>query len=293
MKYENFRAGFVSIVGKPNVGKSTLMNKLIGSKLSITTPKPQTTRKNITGLLSEDNYQIVFVDTPGFLKPRYLLQEKMINSINESLAGTDIVLIMCDATFFPSEYDNKVIELTKDISAKTFLIMNKIDLVSADEIRQLEKQLQKHNIEKFFISSEIGTGVKDLKSRIINNLPKHPPFYPIDDISIHHIRFFVQEIIREKIFLFLEKELPYSSAVSIELFDEKKDGVDILANIFVETRSQKKIIIGRKGSMIKKIRKAAERDAKSFLQKKVRMELWIKIRKNWKKKERVLKEFGY
>ncbi|MBS3741854.1 MAG: GTPase Era [Candidatus Cloacimonetes bacterium] len=293
MKDEKFQAGFVSIVGKPNVGKSTLMNRLIGSRLSITTPKPQTTRKNITGILSNDNYQIVFIDTPGFLKPRYLLQEKMIESINESLKDTDVIMIICDASFFPTDYDKKVIELCKKFKGKILLVMNKVDLVSQEKIKEIHQNISNLPGEIFLTSCKLGKGIDDLRKYLIDNLPLHPPYYPIDNIATQNVRFFVQEIIREKIFLYLEQELPYSSAVSIEIFDETKDEVNILANIFVESRSQKKIIIGKNGSMIKKIRKASEKAATEFMQKKVRMELWVKIRKNWKKKERILKEFGY
>lgn len=293
MYRDNFRAGLISIVGKPNVGKSTLMNRLIENKLSITTPKPQTTRRNITGILSEDNYQMVFIDTPGFLKPRYLLQEKMVESINESLKGTDIILIVCDINFFPTEYDQKIIKLSEDFGGKVILVMNKIDLISQQKANEIRQQIGEMRKKAYYISCTQNTGIEKLKQQIIESLPQHPPYYPIENISIHHLRFFVKEIIREKIFLYLEQELPYSSAVMIEIFDERDDSVDILANIYVETRSQKKIIIGKKGLMIKKIRKAAEKDAKKFLQKHVRMELWVKIRKNWKKKERVLKEFGY
>lgn len=292
-KDDQFFAGFVAIVGKPNVGKSTLMNKLLGNRLSITTPKPQTTRKNITGILSKDNYQIVFVDTPGFLKPRYLLQEKMVHSINESLKGTDIILIVCDANFFPTEYDKKIIKITKDFKGKIFLVMNKLDLIPAEKFPKLSETARDFALTAFYISSTEGKGTDELKQEIVNNLPEHPPYYPVENIATQNIRFFVKEIIREKIFLFLEQEIPYSSAVMIEVFDETEDEVNILANIFIESRSQKKIIIGKNGKMIKRIRKAAERAAKEFLQKKVRMELWVKIRKNWKKKERVLKEFGY
>lgn len=290
----NFHAGFVSIIGKPNVGKSSLMNQFIGEKLSIITHKPQTTRKNITGIYSESDAQIVFVDTPGFLKPRYLLQEKMLKSIKKSLSNTNLIVFMTDAKTFPTDYDNQIIDILKDLKSKVFFVINKIDTVQKPELNRHEKRIKELGFsELFFLSVTEKFGVDGLKKRIITEMPLHPPYYPVEDIAIQHIRFFVKEKIREQLFLKLQQEVPYASAVTVEIFDEYENKVKILANIWVESRSQKGIVIGENGNMIKHIRQAAERDIHQFLQKRIVLELWVKVRPKWRKKERVLKEFGY
>jgi len=291
---KNFKAGFVSIIGKPNVGKSSLMNAFLEQKLSIITPKPQTTRQNILGILTEKEYQIVFIDTPGFLKPRYLLQEKMQKSILNSLKDADIIIFISDITTFPTEYDNQVCELIQKLIIKKIAVINKIDLAENNSIEKADVILKKFEFDGiYFISVKDGINISNLKNEIINFLPHHSPYYPEDDLSAQTTRFFAQEIIREKIFQYLKQELPYSSAVTIEQFSETEDKAEIFANIYVETNSQKKIIIGSEGELIKKIRKVAERDIRYLIKKKVKLHLWIKVRKNWRKKERILKEFGY
>jgi len=291
---KNFKAGFVSIIGKPNVGKSSLMNAFLEQKLSIITPKPQTTRQNILGILTEKEYQIVFIDTPGFLKPRYLLQEKMQKSILNSLKDADIIIFISDITTFPTEYDNQVCELIQKLIIKKIAVINKIDLAENNSIEKADVTLKKFEFDGiYFISVKDGINISNLKNEIINFLPHHSPYYPEDDLSAQTTRFFAQEIIREKIFQYLKQELPYSSAVTIEQFSETEDKAEIFANIYVETNSQKKIIIGSEGELIKKIRKVAERDIRYLIKKKVKLHLWIKVRKNWRKKERILKEFGY
>ncbi|MEA2104356.1 MAG: GTPase Era [Candidatus Cloacimonadota bacterium] len=291
---DNFHAGFVSIIGKPNVGKSSLMNKFIGEKLSIITPKPQTTRENVTGIYNEKSAQIVFVDTPGFLKPRYLLQEKMLKSIKSSLNNKNIVIFMSDAKIFPTNYDMQIIEIVKKLNSKIFIVINKIDTVTKDILEKHEKVIRDLGFSHlFFISVTEDFGVEGLKQRILAEMPLHPPFYPIDDIATQHIRFFVKEKIREKLFLNLQQEVPYASAVTVEIFDEFENKVKIYANIWVESKSQKAIVIGEEGRMIKSIREAAERDIHHFLQKRIILKLWVKVRQKWRKKERVLKEFGY
>ena len=290
-----FKAGFVSIIGKPNVGKSSLMNAFLGEKLSITTPKPQTTRQNLLGILSEEEYQIVFIDTPGFLKPRYLLQEKMQSSIQEALKDVEVLIYISDVETFPTNYDKAVSKIILKSKISKLAVINKIDLVNNEkQLKEIEQTLEEWRFESIFpVSATEGTGVAELKSHLISLLPIHPPYYPMDNISDRNMRFFAQEIIREKIFYNLQQEIPYSTAVTVEMFEEGEERSEVWANIFVESRSQKKIIIGTNGEMIKKIRLAAERDIKYLMQKKVRLHLWVKIRKNWRKKERVLKEFGY
>jgi len=291
----NFKAGFVSIIGKPNVGKSSLMNAFLGEKLSITTPKPQTTRQNLLGILSHDDYQIVFIDTPGFLKPRYLLQQKMQSSISEALKGVEVLLFICDIETFPTDYDTQVSSIILKSKIPKLAVINKIDLAKNDKaIEEVKATIADWGFEDiFFISATKDIGLKVLFEKILLLLPNHPPYYPIDNISDRNMRFFAQEIIREKIFLHLHQEIPYSTAVTVDMFEEEDDRAEVWANVFVETHSQKKIIIGKNGEMIKEIRLAAQRDIRYLIQKKVRLHLWIKIRKNWRKKERVLKEFGY
>ena len=291
---DNFKAGFVSIIGKPNVGKSSLMNAFLDQKLSIITSKPQTTRQNILGILTEKDYQIVFIDTPGFLKPRYLLQEKMQKSILNSLKDADVIIFISDIVTFPTEYDNQVCELTKRIKLPRIAVINKIDLAENNTIEKANITIEKFEFERqYFISVKDGINISNLKNEIINFIPYHPPYYPEDDLSTQSIRFLAKEIIREKVFQMLKQELPYSTAVTIEQFSESEDKAEIFANIYVETNSQKKIIIGTGGQVIKKIRQVAERDIRYLINKKVKLHLWIKVRKNWRKKERILKEFGY
>lgn len=291
----NFKAGFVSIVGKPNVGKSSLMNAFLGEKLSITTPKPQTTRQNLLGILSHDDYQIVFIDTPGFLKPRYLLQKKMQTSITEALKGVEIIIFLSDIETFPTDYDTQVSTIIMKPKIPKLAVINKIDLAKNDAaLDTAHSTLTEWGFEDiFFISATNALGLDQLFEKILQLLPVHPPYYPIDNISDRNMRFFAQEIIREKIFLHLHQEIPYSTAVTVDMFEEEEDSAEVWANVFVESHSQKKIIIGTNGEMIKKIRLAAQRDIRYLIRKKVRLNLWIKIRKNWRKKERVLKEFGY
>ena len=320
---DNFKAGFVSIIGKPNVGKSSLMNAFLDQKLSIITSKPQTTRQNILGILTGKDHQIVFIDTPGFLKPRYLLHEKMQKSILNSLKDADIIIFISDIATFPTEYDNQVCELIQKLPLRDkehrekikfkkptlylgssvvnqqhnipkIAVINKIDLANENAIKKANIVLNNFEFDKhFFISVRDGINISNLKNGIINLLPNHHSYFPEDDISTHTTRFFAQEIIREKIMQNLKQELPYSAAVTIEQFSESQDKADIYANIYVETNSQKKIIIGSGGEVIKKIRQVAERDIHYLINKKVKLHLWIKVRKNWRKKERILKEFGY
>lgn len=291
---KNFKSGFVAIIGKPNVGKSSLMNLFLGQKLSIVTNKPQTTRKNILGILTRNDFQIIFIDTPGFLKPRYLLQEKMQKSIIHSLKDADIVIFISDINSFPTDYDNATCKILKKMKITKFGVINKIDLGKKDEIKKVEKKISEFDFDKlFFISVKENFGISQLVNEIKNFLPTHPAHFPKDDISTQPIRFFTEEIILEKIFLLLKKELPYTSAVTIEKFIEVENSAEIYANIFVESSSQKKIIIGNNGQMIKKIRQLAEKDIHKIVGKRIKLNLWIKVRKNWRKKERILKELGY
>jgi GTP-binding protein Era len=291
---KSYKAGFVTIIGKPNVGKSSLMNALLRQKLSIITPKPQTTRQNILGILSTDDYQLVFIDTPGFLKPRYLLQEKMQKHITNSFKDADIVIFLTDITTFPTDYDRQVSELIRSLQIPCFAVINKIDLANGQMIENAKQTISELGFSKvYFISAKELLGLPGLESALVDMVPEHPPYFPTDDMSTQPVRFFVQEIIREKIFLLLKEELPYSSAVLIDQFKQEREKVVVHATIYVESPSQKKIIIGSSGNMIRKVRELAEEDLTDFLQKKVQLHLWVKVRKDWRKKEHILKELGY
>lgn len=290
----NFKAGFVSIVGKPNVGKSTLLNLLLKEKISIISPKPQTTRQQIKGIYTDSEKQIVFLDTPGFLKSRYELHEKMreylINSINDS----DLIIFITDAHKFPSEYDEEVIKLIEKMKIPRLAILNKIDLVDEEICQKQLALLSTGKFEEIFPLSLIGVvNIDGLLHSIAKFLPFNPPFYAADEISDLPLRFFVQEIIREQIFLQFRDELPYASTVVVEQYQDRENKVEIAANIWLERTSQKPILIGKNGDSIRKLRLAAEKEIHSIVGKRVKLELWVKIKQNWRRKKNALKEFGY
>lgn len=295
-KYKDFRAGYVTIVGRPNCGKSTLMNTLLNFKISIVTNKPQTTRQNILGILSGDGFQVVFLDTPGLLKPRYKLQETMLSAAQKGVTGADWLFVMIAADDEAREKTIKILKsLNFDIS-RAYLLINKIDLVSQDSLLPLIDFYQKNCSFRdiFPISALKNEGLEHLVSKTVPQLPQSPPFYPEDDLSTHPERFFVAEIIREKIILNYAQEIPYSTTVHIEEFTERKRSKDyIRAAIFVERATQRKILIGKKGEALKKIGQIAREEIEIFLRKPVYLELWVGVREKWRKNDRLLKEFGY
>jgi GTP-binding protein Era len=294
------KAGFVSIIGKPNVGKSTLMNALIGEKLSITTNKPQTTRKKIIGILSDENYQIIFQDTPGILNPEYLMQERMYEYITEAVKDADLLLFMIDISTDPTGQrtlsDERVYNLLKDKSIKKILLINKVDLVSQNEVEALIRQLEKNELfEKIIpISATANYNLQAVIDAILEYLPEHPKYFPDDQLSDANERFFVSEIIREKIFEMYQEEIPYSTEVVIEEFKERENAKDyIRAVIVVEKETQKPIIIGAKGEMIKKLGRKAREAIEAFLGREVYLELFVKVREKWRSNPFMLKSFGY
>jgi len=296
----SIRSGFVSIIGKPNVGKSTLMNALIGEKLSITTNKPQTTRKRILGILSAENYQVIFLDTPGILEPEYLLQEKMLNFVFSSVRDSDVVLFMIDVKADPTGehtlLDKTVTEILGDKTAKKVLLLNKIDLSSQTAIEKLMSDLSAKNIfEKIIpISAEKQFNLASVIDAIVEYLPEHPKYYPDDQLSDENERFFVSEIIREKIFEYYREEIPYSTEVLIEEFKERENVKDFIsAAIVVEKESQKPIILGAKGESVKKIGQISREAIEKFLQHEVYLELRVKVRDKWRSNPNMLKSFGY
>ncbi len=296
----NVKAGFVSIIGKPNVGKSTLMNALIGEKLSITTHKPQTTRKKIIGILSSENYQIIFQDMPGILNPEYLLQERMYDYILEAVKDADLLLFMVDISTDPTGQrtlsDERVHELLKDKSIKKLLLINKIDLVSQNEVEALIRQLEKNDLfEKIIpVLATANYNLQTVIDTILEYLPEHPKYFPDDQLSDANERFFVSEIIREKIFEMYQEEIPYSTEVIVEEFKERENAKDyIRAVIVVEKGTQKPIIIGSKGEMIKKLGRKAREAIEAFLGREVYLELFVKVREKWRSNPLMLKSFGY
>jgi len=287
------KAGFVSIIGKPNVGKSTLMNALVGEKISIITPKAQTTRHRILGIVNEPDYQVVFSDTPGVIKPVYGLQESMMNFVNGSLVDADIILFVTDIN---EKYDEgDVIEKLKNTLSPVAVIINKIDK-SAEEyvkakITHWEDVLKPKAI--FAVSALHDHNVTAVMQFILDELPEHPPYYDKDTLTDRTERFFVSEILREKIFKLYEKEIPYSTEVIITAFKEEPKITRISAEIIVERDSQKNILIGKGGEMMKKVGTYARIDIEEFLQKKVFLELFVKVVADWRNKKNYLKSYGY
>jgi GTPase len=288
------KAGFVSIIGKPNVGKSTLMNALMGEKISIITPKAQTTRHRILGILNEDGYQIVFSDTPGVIKPKYGLQESMMNFVNSSLVDADIILFVTD---IHERYDeNDVIEKLRSTLSPIVVVINKVDNSNPEEVK--EKIDYWDNLLKPQViiptSATKAFNIDAVKNFIIENLPVHPPYYEKDDLYTDRSeRFFVSEIIREKILMTYQKEIPYSTEVIVTSFKEEEKIIRIQTEIIVERDSQKNIIIGTGGEMLKKVGTKARIDIEEFLQKKVFLEMFVKVLDDWRNKENYLKRFGY
>ncbi|MEO0312162.1 MAG: GTPase Era [Bacteroidota bacterium] len=287
------KSGFVSIIGKPNVGKSTLLNAILGQKLSITTPKAQTTRHRIKGILNEENYQIVFSDTPGIMKPAYLLQEKMMNFVQESLVDADVVVFLSDKE--EAYLDEELKAKLKAITVPLIVVINKIDLSSQGEIAKLiagwKKHIHPHAILPISATENFNLNV--LKELLVTLLPEAPPYYNKEEVSDLHLRFFAAEIIREKILMHFDKEIPYSVQVEIESFKEEETRTHIVATIYVERDSQKGILIGHKGEGIKRIGMEARKDISTFIGRNVHLENFIKVEKEWRKLESKLKAFGY
>jgi GTP-binding protein Era len=287
------KSGFVSIIGKPNVGKSTLLNEMLGERLSIVTPKAQTTRHRIKGILNTDDYQVVFSDTPGILEPHYLLHKKMMDFVNASLEDADAVLFISDLS--EAYLEESLVEKLKAIKVPLIVVLNKVDLSTQDEIGKLvhgwKKAVKAHAVIP--ASAKLTFNVDQIKEALLEVIPESPPYFNKEDISDASQRFFTSEIIREKIFLNYEKEIPYSTEVAIDEFKDEKTMIRIRAIIYVERDSQKAIVIGNKGEGLKKTGTAARKDLESFLGKKVFLELFVKVEKDWRKRENVLKRFGY
>jgi GTP-binding protein Era len=296
---QNYKAGYVTIFGEPNVGKSTLMNAVLNTKLSITTPKPQTTRRKILGIYSDNEAQIVFLDTPGLIEPKYLLQQKMVEAIHNALDECDLILAVVDVTEkVLKNFENKLIPLLLPFSGKKniFLVINKIDLITKEEVLQIiDSMKDKFNFDEIVpVSALHQFNVQELTNTIKKYLPVHPPYFPTDILSQEPERFFIAEIIREKIFETYRDEVPYSTEVVVVEYKERPKGKDYInAEIYVERESQKKIIIGKDGEALKRIGQKARKDIENFLGKEVYLELYVKVRENWRDNPRWIKTFGY
>jgi len=287
------KAGFVNILGKPNVGKSTLMNALVGEKLSIITSKAQTTRHRIMGIVNGEDFQIVYSDTPGILKPNYKLQESMMNFIHTALIDADVFIYVVEIG--EESIDEEVLQKMNSSNIPVLLLINKIDL-SDQKILEKKVELFKSqflNAEIIPVSALKKFNVEYVFDRILDKLPESPPFFPKDEISDKSQRFFVSEIIREKILLFFQKEIPYSAEVVVDAFKEEKDIIKIRAIIYVIRDSQKAIVIGHKGKAIKKIGTEARKDIEEFFENKVYLDLTVKVNKNWRDSITELRRFGY
>jgi len=287
------KAGFVSIIGKPNAGKSTLMNALVGEKMSIITPKAQTTRHRILGIVNEEDYQIVFSDTPGIIKPHYALQETMMHQVNGSIVDADLILLVTDIN---EKYDESdVLEKLQGSLAPLCVIINKIDKSDEETVKQKvdywQEKLKPQAI--FAVSALKDHNVLAVMNFVIEHLPEHPPYYEKDALTDRNDRFFASEIIREKIFKIYEKEIPYSTEVIITAFKEGDELYRISSEIIVERDSQKNILIGKGGETLKKVGTYARKDMEEFFQKKVFLEMFIKVIPDWRSKKNYLKKFGY
>lgn len=289
------KAGFVNIVGNPNVGKSTLMNDLVGERVSIITSKAQTTRHRIMGIVNTPQYQIVFSDTPGVLAPKYKLQESMLAFSEGALTDADILLYVTDVVENPDKNADFLARVARE-NIPVLLVINKIDLLKGNG--QLEEIVDRWReklpkAEIFPTSAKEGFNVQNLMARIVELLPEHEPFFGKDALTDKPARFFVTEIIREKILLNYDKEVPYSAEVIVEKFDEKDTAIHIMAVIYVERDSQKGILIGKGGAMLKKVGTEARKDIERFFGKSVYLELFVKVEPNWRNRENKLRAFGY
>ena len=294
MTEKKHKSGFVNIVGNPNVGKSTLMNQLVGERISVITSKAQTTRHRIMGIVNTDDMQIVYSDTPGVLHPNYKLQQSMLNFSESALGDADVLLYVTDVI----ETIDKNEEFLQKVQAETYpvlLLINKIDLTNQMELEALVARWQEllPKAEIIPISALSKFNIDYVKHRIEDLIPESPPYFEKDALTDKPARFFVTEIIREKCLLYYQKEIPYAIEVVVEEFKEEKDNIHIRALIITERESQKGIIIGHKGLALKKVGTMARRDLERFFEKKIFLEMYVKVEKDWRNRDNILKSFGY
>lgn len=287
------RAGFVNIIGNPNVGKSTLMNQLVGEKVSIMTSKAQTTRHRIKGIVNGDDYQIVYSDLPGVLDPAYTMQKYMMRFVTDSLQDADIILYLIECG--ETKYNEELVAKINKMGIPVVFIINKIDKYTNEQVEESKNHWQTilPTADVFAISALKGVNIEAVRDRIIALLPECPPYFPKDTLTDRPMRFFVSELIREQILLQYKKEIPYSVEVVVESYKEEPDLIRIAATLYVERPTQKAIIIGSKGSAIKKLGTDARMSIEDFLQKHIFLDLSVKVLKDWRNNELLMKKFGY
>ncbi|WP_405101134.1 GTPase Era [Oceanobacillus sp. FSL H7-0719] len=292
----NFKSGFISIIGRPNVGKSTFLNKVIGQKISIMSDKAQTTRNKIQGVLTKDDFQMIFIDTPGIHKPKHRLGDFMMKVAENTLNEVDTVLFMINADEGFGKGDQFIIDRLKQVKSPVFLIINKIDLVTPEKLLEIiDEYKDKGDFEEIIpISALQGNNVNHLLNELLKHLPDGPQYYPADQVTDHPERFVITELIREKALHLTREEVPHSIAVAMENMETRKDGVILVqATIITERSSQKGIIIGKQGSMLKNIGQQARKDIETLLGSKVYLELWVKVKKDWRNRQSQLHELGF
>lgn len=288
------KAGFVNIIGHPNVGKSTLMNCLMGEKLSIITSKAQTTRHRILGIVNDDDYQIVYSDTPGIVKPHYKLHESMMKFVHTALQDADVFIYLTEVG--ENSFDAEVIDKIRNSGKPLIFVINKVDTIDAAMVEAKVGFWKQQFPDAVIlpISAKLNFNIDGIVAQVLNVLPENPPYYPKDDeLSDRPLRFFISEMIREKIFLFYKQEIPYSTEVVVDSYKEKPGIVAISATIYVERDTQKGIILGHKGAAIKKLGTEARKDIEAFIESKVFLELSIKVSSDWRENPNQLKRFGY
>lgn len=293
MEEKDHKAGFVSIIGKPNVGKSTLMNQMVGERLSIITSKAQTTRHRIFGIISGHDFQIIYSDTPGIIEPQYALQKSMMRFVNASLEDADVILFVTD--IYEKFENDEIFSKINRANVPVVMLLNKIDQAKGSQVQDKISHWQEHiDVKEIVpISALEGIGITDVFEKIIQHLPVHPAYFPKDQLTDKSERFFAAEIIREKIFQNYKKEVPYSTEVNIESFKEEDTIIKIRAEIYVERKSQKGIIIGKGGAALKKVGIQARETMEAFFGKQVFLETHVKVAEDWRKKEIHLNRFGY
>jgi GTP-binding protein Era len=290
---KRFRSGFISIIGRPNVGKSTLLNALLGEKIAIISDKPQTTRNRILGIVNQPDAQMVFMDTPGIHKPMHKMNEFMVKTALATYNEVDVILMLVEATEQPGGGDKFIIETLSDVKTPVFLLINKVDLVKKDALLPLMQEYSKlRNFAEIIPVSALRNDLGGLLDAILKRLPQGPKYFPDDQLTDQPERFIVSELIREKVFALTKEEIPYSTAVVIEEMKEEPEITRITAVIYVERDSQKGILIGKGGGMLKQIGTLARQEAEKLLGAKIFLQLWVKVKKGWREDERMLKNIG-
>jgi GTP-binding protein Era len=292
-----FQSGFIALIGRPNVGKSTLLNALVGEKIAIVSTKPQTTRSRITGIKTTDAAQLIFVDTPGLTRPRSALNRHMIQIVHEAYQGVDVIALVTDATGLDQvAHDEFIIQQLREMKTPAFLVINKIDLIDNRQILPLIETYQKHFpfAEYVPVSALKGVNLDELLRTIVAYLPEGPRYFPTDQLTDQPEKFLIAELIREQIFTQTAQEVPYQTAVLVEHLEDTEAGVlRVDATIYVERESQKGIIIGKQGSRLKQIGQSARQEIERLLNTRVYLALWVKVRKDWSENEQLIRDMGY